>query len=81
MKQRCKVFMFLLPLFWIGMSYIKPTMACACAGEDPEPTLADWLYVSAGSIGIAGMVILTAVLTVRAGMAHSKKDGKAPVNE
>lgn len=81
MKQIYKMFMCLLPLLWLGGSYIKPSMACACAGEDPEPTIADWLYVSAGMLGFAGIVLLTAILTIRAGMAYSKKDRKAPVNE
>lgn len=80
-RHTYKVFMLLLSLLWLGMSYVKPSLACACEGEDPQPTLVDWLYVSAGMICFAGLVILTIVLTVRVWMNYSKKDGKTPVNE
>ncbi|GCL74882.1 hypothetical protein PN4B1_48670 [Paenibacillus naphthalenovorans] len=80
-RQMYKMFIYLLPLLWLGMSYVKPSLACACAGEGPQPTLSDWLYVSAGVVCFAGLVILTIVLTVRVWMNHSTKDGKAPVNE
>lgn len=66
-------FVCLVSWLWFGLSQAKPTLACACAGEDPKLTLAEVLYLSIGAVSFVMLVALTAVLTIRTCTASRKK--------
>lgn len=44
---------------------ISPSYACACAGENPGGSFADWLFVGVGAVLFCGTLIVTLLLTIR----------------